>query len=147
MRPRCWPRSTWLGFADGVASIRPYPNLSDLWDMVARSAYTQLRYSPFAVAGTVVGLVVVYLGAFVSLIAGLAARDADLIAAGAAAWVLMTASYVPMIRYYRLPIAWTVTLPFAAVMYAGMTLDSARRHYLGRAAAWKGRTYAGGATA
>ena len=40
----------WLGFTTGVRSLRPYPRLADLWDMVARSAYTQLRYSPALLA-------------------------------------------------------------------------------------------------
>ena len=37
-RARCW-----LGFSTDVCSRRPYPRLAALWDMVARSAYTQLR--------------------------------------------------------------------------------------------------------
>src|SRR5262249_61228393 len=36
----------WLGFTTDVRSVRPYPGLAELWGMVARSAYTQLRYSP-----------------------------------------------------------------------------------------------------
>ena len=36
----------WLGFTTEVRSLRPYPRLATLWDMIARSAYTQLRYSP-----------------------------------------------------------------------------------------------------
>ena len=39
-----------------VVSVRPYPRLADLWQMVARSAYIQLRYSPWLLAGTVAGL-------------------------------------------------------------------------------------------
>lgn len=135
--------STWLGYADEVASLRPYPALADLWDMVARSAYTQLRYSPLALAGTVVALVVIYLGPLIALLVG--AAGADLLAAGAGLCgeVLLTASYLPMVRYYRLPVAWSLTLPVAATIYGAMTVDSARRHRRGRGAAWKGRTYAG----
>ena len=36
----------WLGLSTGIRSRRPYPRLADLWDMIARNAYTQLRYSP-----------------------------------------------------------------------------------------------------
>ncbi len=133
----------WLGYADEVASLRPYPQLADLWDMVARSAYTQLRYSPAALAGTVVGLAVIYLGPAAVLVGGLAAREPAVAGAGLAAQVLQTASYLPMIRYYRLPLRWGLTLPAAAVLYGAMTVDSARRHRRGRGAAWKGRTYAG----
>ncbi len=53
----------WLGLADDVVSVRAYPRLADLWDMVARSAFTQLRCSAWLLAGTVLGLAVTYLGA------------------------------------------------------------------------------------
>ena len=139
--------SLWLGLADDVASIRPYPRLSDLWDMIARSAYTQLRYSPLALAGTVAGLLVVYLGAFIVVAAGAATGNGDLLAAGITAWLLMTSSYLPMVRYYRLNPAWAAALPLAAALYGAMTVDSARRHRRGRGAAWKGRTYAAGPAA
>lgn len=36
----------WLGLADRVDSVRPYPGLGDLWRMVSRSAYAQLRHNP-----------------------------------------------------------------------------------------------------
>lgn len=136
--------ATWLGYADDVASIRPYPRLSDLWDMVARSAYTQLRHSPVALAGTVAGLAVIYLGPVVVTVCGLAAGAPLVTAAGAVAWALLTFSYLPTVLYYRQPARWALTLPAAALLYGAMTVDSARRHRRGRGAAWKGRTYAGG---
>lgn len=139
--------STWLGYADDVASIRPYPALTDLWDMVARSAYTQLRYSPLALTGTVLGLVLIYLGPVIVILAGAATLDPLVAGAGLAAEVLLTASYLPMVRYYRLPPAWCLTLPAAATLYGAMTVDSARRHRRGQGATWKGRTYAGSAGA
>lgn len=133
--------ATWLGYADRVASLRPYPRLGDLWDMVARSAYTQLWYSPLALAGTVVGLCVIYLGPAAVTIAGLATGSGAVSAAGAVAWAILTASYVPMVRYYRINPLWALALPLAAGLYGAMTVDSARRHYRGAGAAWKGRTY------
>ena len=55
----------------------------------------------------------------------------------------MTASYVPQVRYARQPVALALSLPVAAVLYLLMTLDSARRHHLGRGTAWKGRVAVG----
>jgi hopene-associated glycosyltransferase HpnB len=136
--------SIWLGYATDVESIRPYPRLADLWDMVARSAYTQLRYSPTALAATVVGLAVVYEGWLIVVVAGLISADPFLIGAGGAAWALLTASYLPMLRYYRLSPLRSLTLPVAAAVYGAMTVDSARRHLRGAGAEWKGRTYAAG---
>jgi hopene-associated glycosyltransferase HpnB len=133
----------WLGLADAVTSVRPYPGLGDLWQMVARSAYTQLRRSPILLAGTVAGLLLVYLAPVVTCLAGLAAGSAVAAAAGGLAWLLMTASYLPQVRYSGLPAVLALTLPLVAVLYLLMTVDSARQHRLGRGATWKGRTAVG----
>ena len=133
----------WLGLADEVRSVRPYPRLADLWSMVARSAYTQLRHSPLVLAGTMAGLLLVYVGPPVTCLAGLATGSTAAAVAGGVAWLLMTASYLPQVRYARQPVALSLTLPIAAVLYLLMTVDSARRHHLGRGAAWKGRAAVG----
>jgi hypothetical protein len=52
----------------------------------------------------------------------------------------MTATYIPVLRFYRLSPLRAAGLPLAAAMYAAMTLDSARRHWAGRGGEWKGRT-------
>ncbi|HEY6310317.1 MAG TPA: glycosyltransferase [Streptosporangiaceae bacterium] len=142
-RGRCW-----LGLSTAVVSVRPYPRLADLWQMVARSAYIQLRYSPWLLAGTVAGLAFIYAlppaGAIIglaALAAGTGAGPAALAAgAGLAGWVLMSLTYLPMLRLYRLSPLRAPGLPLIAVLYAAMTLDSARRHYACRGAEWKGRT-------
>ncbi len=132
----------WLGLADGVDSVRPYPRLGDLWRMVSRSAYAQLRHSPPLLAGTVVGLALVYLAPPLTLCAGVLSVDGVAAWAGGLAWAVMTATYLPVLRYYRQPLWLAPLLPFTAVLYLLMTVDSAVRHYQGRGAAWKGRTYA-----
>ncbi|MFF7656524.1 glycosyltransferase [Streptomyces sp. NPDC007983] len=132
----------WLGLADRVDSVRPYPGLGELWRMVSRSAYTQLRHNPLLLMATVAGLAVVYLTPPVALCAGAVTGRPAPLAAGAAAWVLMTATYVPMLRYYRQTLWLAPLLPLTAFLYLLMTVDSAARHWLGRGAAWKGRTYA-----
>ncbi|MGW7457527.1 glycosyltransferase [Streptomyces sp. NPDC054797] len=132
----------WLGLAERVDSVRPYPALADLWRMVSRSAYAQLRHQPLLLAGTVAGLVLVYLVPPSALLAGLATGHPAVAWAGGLAWLLMSGTYAPMLRYYRLPIALAPLLPFTALLYLLMTVDSAVQHYRGRGAAWKGRTYA-----
>ena len=142
----------WLGLTTDISSRRPYPRLAQLWDMVARSAYTQLRYSPAALAGTVAGLLWLYLlppAAALAGLAGLAAGAAGagwLAAAGLAGWVLMSVTYLPMLRLYGLSPLRAPSLPLIAVMYAAMTADSARRHHRGRGGEWKGRTIPAGRT-
>ncbi|MFJ7070312.1 glycosyltransferase [Streptomyces sp. NPDC101115] len=132
----------WLGLADGVDSIRPYPGLAELWRMVSRSAYAQLRHSPLVLAGTVAGLALVYLAPPATLVAGLLAGDGPAAWAGGLAWAVMAGTYLPMLRYYRQPPWLAPLLPFTALLYLLMTVDSAVQHHRGRGAAWKGRTYA-----
>ena len=143
---------TYLGLADGgpagragapsgVASIREYATLGPLWRMVARSAYAQLRHSPLLLAGTVLGLFLVFLVPPLSTVAGALTGDLVLLVLGVAAWLLMAATYLPMLRYYGQPWPAALALPFTAALYLAMTVDSARLHYRGQGAAWKGRTY------
>jgi hopene-associated glycosyltransferase HpnB len=131
----------WLGLAEQVTSIRPYPRLADLWQMVARSAYAQLRHSVVLLAGTVLGLGLVFLAPVAALIGGAVAGDPLAAGLGAATWLIMAATFTPMLRYYRQPVVIAFTLPFTATLYLAMTVDSARQHWLGRGASWKGRTY------
>jgi len=141
-RVRCW-----LGLTTDVISVRPYPRLSGLWDMIARSAYTQLRYSPVLLAVTVAGLLWLYALPPAAALAGLAWLAAGggqaagwLAGAGLAGWAIMAVSYLPILRLYRLSPARAPCLPVIAMMYAAMTVDSARRYYAGRGGQWKGRT-------
>jgi hopene-associated glycosyltransferase HpnB len=136
----------WLGLATGVISRRPYPRLADLWSMIARSAYTQLRHSPALLAGTLAGLLLLYAVPPVAAVAGLVAlarggsAPAGVVAgAGVVAWALMSASYLPMLRLYRLSPLRSPTLALIGLVYAVITVDSARRHYSGQGATWKGR--------
>ncbi|MFB7914455.1 glycosyltransferase [Streptomyces sp. NPDC056061] len=132
----------WLGLAERVDSVRPYPCLADLWRMVSRSAYAQLRHSPFLLLGTVLGLALVYLVPPVALAAGLLGGDPVAAWAGGSAWAVMAGTYLPMLNHYRQSLWWAPLLPFTAALYLLMTVDSAVRHHRGRGAAWKGRTYA-----
>jgi hypothetical protein len=141
-RGRCW-----LGVTRQVVSVRPYPRLASLWQMVARSAYIQLRYSPVVLAATLAGLLFLYVLPPAGAIAGLAAvlaggggAAAFTLGAGLAGWALMSLSYLPMLRLYRLSPLRAPGLPLIALLYAAMTADSARRHYAGRGTEWRGGT-------
>ncbi|OSC50926.1 hypothetical protein B5181_39850, partial [Streptomyces sp. 4F] len=127
----------WLGLADRVDSVRPYPRLHDLWRMVSRSAYAQLRHNPLVLAGTVAGLALVYLVPPAAVVVGAATGNAAALLSGAAAWLVMAGTYLPMLRYYRQPLWLAPLLPFTALLYLLMTVDSAVQHYRGRGAAWK----------
>lgn len=129
----------WLGLSTGERSVRPYTGIGDVWRMVARSAYTQLRHSPLLLVGSVAGLVLLY------LVPPLAALSWPLHgqplagALGLAVWALLAASFVPTLALYGRAPAWGLALPLAGVLYTAMTIDSARRHYRAGGAIWKGR--------
>jgi hopene-associated glycosyltransferase HpnB len=122
-------------------SLRAYPHLQTIWDMVARTAYTQLRYSPWLLAGSVVGMALVYLMGPVALLVGIVTSNWMLALLGGACWGLMALAYWPMLKLYRCSPVLVFALPVIALFYTLMTIDSALRHWQGKGGAWKGRTY------
>ena len=134
----------WLGVSTDVVSRRRYDTMAEIWDMVARSAYTQLRYSPVALAGTVLGMLWLYVLPVAATLAGGAVLIMGgtpwLAVAGLAAWAIMAISYVPMLRLCGLSAARAPCLPLIGLLYTAMTISSARRHRTGRGGEWKGRT-------
>lgn len=128
----------WLGLTNRAASIRPYDGMGEIRRMVARSAYAQLGYSPAMLAGTLTGLVLMFLAPpFWALFAGGGSWIA-----GAFAWGLMAASFRPMLRFYGHSPIWGLALPAIGFFYALFTLDSALQHWRGRGGMWKGRAQA-----
>ncbi len=131
----------WLGLSTLTRSLRPYPNLEPIWNMVARTAYTQLNYSPVLLAGTVVAMTLIYLVPPVGLIVGGLLGNGAIALTSLSAWLLMTLVYLPTIRFYKCPPWLALCLPAIAFLYTMMTIDSAMRHWQGRGGAWKGRVY------
>ncbi len=124
-----------LTLTEDIQSIRRYPEFADIHRMIARTAYTQLRYSPLLLAGTCLGMIVLFLLPPLLLLSGnpLAAG------AGGATWFIMFLIYLPMVCFYRQPAVFALSLPLAAAIYIFATLDSARLHWQGKGGQWKGR--------
>jgi len=128
----------WLGHASLAHSIREYPTAGDIWRMVARTAYVQLRFSPLLLLGTTLGMALTFLVPPVAalFVPGLARW------CGWAAWGVMAACYRPTLHRYGRSMLWAPALPLIAAFYMAATLGSAMNHYVGRGVAWKGRAYA-----
>lgn len=128
----------WLGLTYRSRSIRPYRGFAPVAAMISRSAYAQLRYSPVLLAGTVLGMVLVYLAppALGLFGEGLARW------LGLGAWAIMALTFQPMLRFYRRSPLWGVALPGIAAFYLGCTMLSAWQHLRGRGGMWKGRAQA-----
>lgn len=131
----------WLGLADRTHSLRRYERPADIWAMIARTAYTQLRHSPVLLLVCALAMALTYLAPPVLALAASGSASG----LGWAAWFLMSASYLPMLRYYGRSPLWAPLLPVVALFYLGATLDSARQHWRGRGGQWKGRAQAASA--
>ncbi|WP_411817993.1 glycosyltransferase [Hyphococcus sp. DH-69] len=132
----------WLGLAsDEAVSLRDNRSLSSIWNMVARTAYAQLAYSPVFLFGTVLGMILVYLAAPLILLSAFYHWNLFALIFSGIACALMAYTYWPTLRLYgRAP--WeAVLLPVAAGLYAAMTFSSALRHWRGEGGQWKGRSY------
>jgi hopene-associated glycosyltransferase HpnB len=130
----------WLGLTDRSWSIRPYEKFAAVAAMISRSAYAQLNYSPLLLAGTMLGLALVYAAPPLLALFG----HGWVRIAAALAWLLMAISFQPMLAFYRRSPLWGVALPAIAAFYAGCTLLSAWQHARGRGGMWKGRAQAAG---
>lgn len=129
----------WLGHSALARSVRPYAGVADIWRMISRSAYTQLRHSPVLLVLTVLGMAVVWLVPPACAIFG----DGLARWLGLAAWIFSGASYWPTLqRFGRSPV-WAVFLPAIAAFYTAATIGSAIDHMRGRGAVWKNRAYGG----
>jgi hopene-associated glycosyltransferase HpnB len=127
----------WLGLTRRVHSVRAYANVGEIRDMIVRSAYAQLRFSPWWLAFTTAAMLVVYVAP--PILALLGSGMAQLL--GVLAWVLMTLAFQPTLHFYRVSPWWGVALPAIAAWYLVFTLESAYRHMRGRGGEWKGRVH------
>lgn len=128
---------TWIGLTHSVRSIRQYEKLRTIWEMVARTAFTQLYYSGLVLALCtaimVLSFVVPGLGLF--LPSGMAKFFSAL------GLAIMILCYLPTLKFYGLPGRWALALPLIGILYLAMTWTSAMRYWLGGGSHWKGRAY------
>ncbi|MEL7029896.1 MAG: glycosyltransferase, partial [Pseudomonadota bacterium] len=135
-------QTTWIGVTRAVKSQRDNRSLGSIWNMVARTAFTQLKHSADVLTAAMLGLAFIFLlGPLVFLTAPLHENGLAMLL-GLAAWLAMAASFAPTLRLYRKPVLLGFALPVAAALYMAMTVSSALRHWRGQGGEWKGRTYA-----
>jgi hopene-associated glycosyltransferase HpnB len=126
-----------LDVAARSVSLRPYDNWREIWNMIARTAFTQLHYSAWLLAGTLAGMAIIYLIPPVAALA-LGARGLP----AWLAWAAMCTAYAPMLRYYGRAPLWAPFLPLVALFYVGATFASAVRYWRGKGGQWKARVQA-----
>ena len=116
-------------------SSRVYATTGEIWSMIARTAFTQLRYSSLLLLGTLLGMALTYLAP--PLLALLATGLPRWLGCGA--WLGMACCFYPTARFYDRTPAWGVALPAIALFYSAATFASAVAHWRGRGGRWKGR--------
>ncbi len=127
----------WIGLSHSVTSHRHYRGLHTIWNMVARTAFTQLHYSTLLL----IICVLILSWAFWLPIAGLLAGDPIARVASSTALGAMILTYLPTLRFYRLSAFRALLLPVIGTLYLAMTIDSAWRYWRGQRSAWRGRVY------
>ena len=127
---------TWIGLTHAVVSRRRMERLADIWRMVARSAYAQLRYSVLLLGFCIAALALAFWTPLAALFAPGPARMI-----GGVALVVMSATYLPTLRFYRRSLLWAPVLPLTGTLYMLMTLSSALNSWRGIGSTWKGRRY------
>ncbi|HEY1726272.1 MAG TPA: glycosyltransferase [Steroidobacteraceae bacterium] len=127
--------SVWLGLTPWSSSLRPYGSAAAIGQMISRSAFNQLRHSYLLLLATLAGLFLTYLLPLLLLFSG------NTLAAALAvvALSMMSLSYLPMVRFYKVPAWWAATLPAVALFYAAASVHSAWQYARGRGGRWKGR--------
>jgi len=128
---------TWIGLTRSARSLRAYDRLWTIWDMVARTAFCQLRYSSLLLALTTVVMGIVF---WVPVI-GLLSPEPGTRMVSIGILGAMMGTYVPVLRFYGRSPAWATALPVIGAIYMAMTWTSAIRHWRGKGAMWKGRSY------
>lgn len=128
---------TWIGLTRSALSLRAYDTLAPIWNMVARTAFYQLRYS----VGLLLLTTLTMVGVFWTPLAGIFFPGSMAKLISAVALGAMSATYLPVLKFYGRSPAWALTLPVIALFYICMTWTSALRHWAGRGAVWKGRAY------
>ncbi|HTZ35962.1 MAG TPA: glycosyltransferase [Stellaceae bacterium] len=126
----------WLGLAEATRSVRPYGSWRPLWDMIARCAFAQLRYSPALLAAMLLMMALIYLAPPLLV---LASGRPPAMLLGGLAWLAMAGAFLPILRLYRCPPAVALLLPAIAAFYMAATLGSAVQFWRRRGGAWKGR--------
>jgi len=129
----------WLGHSQLATSIRPYKTAGEVWRMVARCAFVQLDYSWLKLAGTVAGMVLMFLLPPVAAFFGHGLGSL----LGFLGWAAIGGAYLPTLQRFGLKPGWAVFLPAVAVFYTAATLGSALDHFRGRGVIWKQRAYHG----
>jgi hopene-associated glycosyltransferase HpnB len=127
----------YLGHSGLAYSIRHYSKLGDIWRMISRTAFTQLRYSAAFLSIAMIALTEIFLVPAWEVLFG----HGWTLIFGISAIVLAAISFVPTLGRYNQNKLLALALPLMALFYMAATVGSALNYWFGRGASWKSRDY------
>ncbi len=127
----------WVGLTHGVVSQRPYVTLAEIWQMVVRTAFTQLHYSVVLLLLCSATMLLMYWWPLLAVFT----YSGMILILNILSLLIMMALLLPTLYFYRLNPLWALPIPVIAALYLMMTWTSAFRYWRGEKARWKGRSY------
>jgi len=110
--------------------------------MVARTAFTQLKYSVLLL----LVCTIVMVAAFFMPVANLFFANLTAKYLSAAILAAMGFTFLPILKFYGRSEAWVLGMPIIGILFFAMTWASAIRYWRGERSRWKGRSYEKGKT-
>jgi len=133
----------WLGLDERIESCRGYPRLADLWRMVARTAFVQLRRRYDLLLLTVLILLWILVAPPLLFATALCLGWPLPALAALGGWLIPAFLLLPSVRHHRVPRIFALLLPAASLLYLLMTVSSALDHLRGRGPLWRDRRFGG----
>ncbi|PSJ18573.1 glycosyltransferase [Nitrosomonas supralitoralis] len=129
---------TFIGLSRAARSHRGYQKLKPIWEMVARTAFTQLRYSlVLLIICTLIMISMFWMAPFAFMLS----TTLEVYIVSILTWAAMFFIYLPTLFYYQRSPLWAGALPVIGILYLAMTWTSALRYWRGERALWKDRRY------
>ena len=132
---------TWIGLSHDARSTRACDNLAAIWQMVARTAYSQLHFSPLLLLICSLLMLLAFFSPLLGIFLGLAVANVTAVVSGFITLIIMFACFLPVLRYYNVALRYLTGILVAGMLFLPMTWSSACMHYQGAGAGWKGRHY------
>lgn len=127
----------YLGHSKLAMSLRSYTHISDIWNMITRTAYVQLKYSISLLILTIILMSLMWFFPLIQLLTATGITKKIAIVT----YVISILSFLPTLSRFNLLFLWMFALPFIGLFYLLATVASAVNYYRGKGMMWKGRAY------
>ena len=131
----------WLGLTNQITSSRGYTKLSQIWRMVSRTAYEQLKNSLVFLKLSLLGMFLLYQLPLISGLFAIFNSKYEIFLINLITTLFIILSFIPTVNFYKLKYSYSLLLPLSSFIYILMTISSAYNYYFRQGNSWKGRKY------